>query len=49
MMSLARLMFRTTVGGIMLGHGLQKLTGAFDGPGLEGTEEMMAAIGMYPP
>lgn len=48
-MSLVRLMLRSTVGGIMLGHGLQKLTGAFDGPGLEGTEEMMKAIGLYPP
>jgi|SRR5579875_841498 len=47
-MSIARTILRTTVGGLMLGHGLQKLQGAFDGPGLEGTEKMMGAIGIHP-
>jgi putative oxidoreductase len=32
----------------MAGHGLQKLRGAFGGPGLKGTEEMMGSIGMHP-
>lgn len=48
-MSLARLALRATVGGLMMGHGLQKLRGSFGGPGLEGTEKMMASLGMHPP
>jgi putative oxidoreductase len=48
-MSFGRLVLRSAVGGLMLGHGLQKLTGAFDGPGLEETEKSMAAIGLFPP
>ena len=32
----------------MLGHGLQKLNGSFGGPGLEGTTQVMGAIGMHP-
>jgi putative oxidoreductase len=32
----------------MIGHGLQKLKGSFGGPGLEGTEQMMGAIGLHP-
>ena len=47
-MSLASTLLRTTIGGLFVGHGLQKLTGAFDGPGLEGTEQMMAGTGMHP-
>jgi putative oxidoreductase len=47
-MATGRLILRATVGGLMLGHGLQKLKGSFDGPGLEGTEAMMGAIGMHP-
>lgn len=43
-----RLLLRVVVGGIFVGHGLQKLTGDFDGPGLAGTEKMMAATRMYP-
>jgi putative oxidoreductase len=33
----------------MLGHGLQKLNGAFEGPGLEGTEKVMENLGLHPP
>lgn len=39
---------RATVGGIMLGHGLQKLQGAFGGPGLEGTEKFLKSLDMHP-
>ena len=35
-MALGTLLLRLTVGGLFVGHGLQKLTGAFDGPGLDG-------------
>jgi putative oxidoreductase len=43
-----RLALRSVVGGLMVGHGLQKLQGKFDGPGLQGTEQMMSSIGMHP-
>jgi putative oxidoreductase len=43
------MVLRGAVGGIMLAHGLQKLKGAFDGPGLEGTEKMTENIGLHPP
>jgi putative oxidoreductase len=32
----------------MLGHGLQKLNGSFGGPGLDGTEQAMGAMGIHP-
>jgi putative oxidoreductase len=47
-MSSGRFVLRVTVGGLMLGHGLQKLNGSFGGPGLEATQESMGAIGLYP-
>ena len=47
-MSSGRFILRTTVGGLMIGHGLQKLKGSFGGPGLEGTEQMMESIGLHP-
>lgn len=47
-MGIGRLALRATVGGLMLGHGLQKLNGSFGGPGLEGTTKVMEAIGMHP-
>jgi putative oxidoreductase len=47
-MASGRLVLRATVGGLMLGHGLQKLRGSFGGPGLEGTEQMMGSIGLHP-
>jgi putative oxidoreductase len=47
-MTVGRSILRTTLGGLMLGHGLQKLNGSFDGPGLEGTEQAMGAIGIHP-
>jgi putative oxidoreductase len=45
---MGRLILRATVGGLMAGHGLQKLKGAFGGPGLSGTEEMMGSLGLHP-
>jgi putative oxidoreductase len=39
---------RVVVGGIFVGHGLQKLRGYWGGPGLEGTEKMMEGMGMHP-
>lgn len=39
---------RVVVGGIFVGHGLQKLRGYWGGPGLEGTEKMMESIDMHP-
>ncbi len=47
-MGLARLGLRLVVGGLLAGHGLQKLRGSFGGSGLEGTAKMMHAIGMHP-
>jgi putative oxidoreductase len=47
-MTIGRSILRTTLGGLMLGHGLQKLHGSFGGPGLEGTEQAMAAMGIHP-
>ena len=48
-MALGRLVLRLTVGGLITGHGLQKLRGSFGGPGLEGTTEMMRSIDLHPP
>jgi putative oxidoreductase len=43
-----RLVARLVIGGLFVGHGLQKLRGDFDGPGIEGTAKMMDSIGMRP-
>ncbi len=48
-MALGSLVLRLTVGGLFVGHGLQKLRGSFGGPGLEGTAGMMGSLGMHPP
>ena len=47
-MSIGTLALRVTVGGLMAGHGLQKLNGSFGGSGLEGTTQMMDKLGMHP-
>ncbi|WP_228389235.1 DoxX family protein [Cumulibacter manganitolerans] len=47
-MGIARLVGRLTIGGFFVGHGLQKLRGWFGGPGLEGTEQMMASLRLHP-
>ncbi|HLI24400.1 MAG TPA: DoxX family protein [Acidimicrobiales bacterium] len=43
-----RSLLRLTVGGLMLGHGLQKLQGSFGGPGLAGTEKFMESLDLHP-
>jgi len=48
MNNLGLLVLRLVTGGLMAGHGSQKLIGAFDGPGLEGTAGFMEALGLQP-
>jgi putative oxidoreductase len=48
-MNLGRLIARTVIGGLFVGHGTQKLFGWFGGPGLEGTGQMMNKLEMRPP
>jgi len=48
-MGIGKLLLRVVIGGIFVAHGMQKLTGAFDGPGLKGTTQMMRKTRMYPP
>lgn len=43
-----RLATRSVIGGLFIGHGTQKLKGWFDGPGIEGTEQMMKSLKMEP-
>jgi putative oxidoreductase len=45
---LALFTLRATMGGLMAGHGAQKLFGAFDGYGLEGTGGWLESMGMRP-
>ena len=47
-MGIGRLLLRLVIGGIFVGHGMLKLTGAFGGGGLAGTEKAMAATRMHP-
>src|SRR5918912_51675 len=47
-MSMGRLVARTVIGGLFIGHGTQKLFGWFGGPGRAGTEAMMESIEMRP-
>ena len=46
--NLAALILRTVVGGLLAGHGAQKLFGHFNGPGLEGTSGFMEMLGLRP-
>jgi putative oxidoreductase len=47
-MSFGKLAARTVIGGLFLGHGLQKFTGSIGGSGLDATEKMMASLNMNP-
>lgn len=47
-MKIARLVVRSAIGTLFIGHGTQKLLGWFGGPGLEGTQGMMESLGMRP-
>ena len=46
--NLAALILRVVLGGLMAGHGAQKLFGSFSGPGLEGTSGFMEMLGLTP-
>ena len=41
-------LLRGVVGGLLIGHGAQKLFGAFQGPGLKGTAGFMESLGLQP-
>jgi putative oxidoreductase len=47
-MNLGRVIARSTIGGVFVGHGAQKLFGWWNGPGLEGTTQMMEKLEMRP-
>jgi putative oxidoreductase len=47
-MSVGRLVSRTVIGGLFIGHGTQKLFGWFGGPGLAGTAAMMESLELRP-
>lgn len=42
------LAMRVVTGGLLAGHGAQKLFGVFEGPGLKGTAGMMESLGLQP-
>jgi putative oxidoreductase len=44
----ALLLLRLTVGGLLAGHGAQKLFGSFEGPGLHGTSNIVESMGYRP-
>lgn len=46
---LGLLALRLTAGGLLAGHGAQKLFGSFGGYGLEGTAGWLASMGLTPP
>lgn len=48
-MNIARLILRIVIGGLFIGHGMQKLKGWFGGPGPKGTEQMMESLELHPP
>ena len=48
MKNLALLTLRVVIGGLVAGHGAQKLFGSFQGPGMEGTSGMMESLGLKP-
>ena len=45
---LAPFIVRLAQGSLIVGHGAQKLFGAFGGPGLEGTSQFMEMLGLKP-
>ncbi len=49
MTSLALLLVRAVVGGLVAGHGAQKLFGAFGGRGPEGTAAYLGSLDITPP
>lgn len=49
MIDIGLLLIRVVLGGLILGHGLQKLAGWFDGPGLRAWGEMLDDMGYRRP
>jgi putative oxidoreductase len=47
-MRLGSTLLRTTVGALFVGHGMQKLAGWFDGPGINGLAEGFDKMGLRP-
>jgi putative oxidoreductase len=47
-MGLGRLILRTVIGGLFIGHGTQKLFGWFGGGGLDATSQGFEALGLTP-
>jgi putative oxidoreductase len=47
-MRLGIALLRAVIGGLFVGHGLQKLTGAFGGHGLEATGQAFESMGLKP-
>jgi putative oxidoreductase len=47
-MKLGMTVLRAVVGGFFIGHGMQKLTGAFGGHGLDATAEMFEKLDLRP-
>ena len=47
-MTFGRLIGRTVIGGLFVGHGTQKLFGWFEGPGLDGATQMMDKLELKP-
>lgn len=47
-MKLGLALLRAIVGGLFIGHGLQKLTGAFGGDGLDATGQAFESMGLSP-
>jgi putative oxidoreductase len=45
---MAFLVLRLVSGGLLTGHGAQKLFGAFEGPGLQGTKAWLESMGLRP-
>jgi putative oxidoreductase len=48
-MNIGRLVARTVIGTLFVGHGTQKLFGWFGGPGIEGTAGFMGSLELNPP
>ncbi len=48
MKDLGLLALRVTTGGLMAGHGAQKLFGKFNGPGMQGTSGWLESMGLKP-
>lgn len=46
--NLAVLILRVVLGGLLAGHGSQKMFGWFNGPGLEGTSGWLESVGLRP-